>query len=762
MQASRPVVAFALLRQCSELMRTDLLSGIAVLMKPLIADLADQVFDSRVLADRLAKAYGISIPAQALDAMTQRLVSANLLRLEQTDTGVPKALYCPTDDVTVIEPDVEKDFQEILDDFLSHAKKLLKSANKTQTDETLISGFLRHLATLDFSAIRAKPVVQSEPEKTILGPAAREQQQVSAELAEQAVLDSLVASYIAWLQEHNEPRLMLLAKVADGALGAELVFDLQAPTSVTPMTNTTVIVDTPLLLSFLDLSSTQDTADVRKLFEQIKGTGAKIAAFQHSVEEAEGVLKAIQNARGYGEAYGPSVHRLSNSTFRAYFESMMGSIAKSWVQLHHLEIIQEASTHFHVHFSQIEEDALIGSLRLSPIDRVLTRERDAKSVAETMRRLAGGHIPIGSISSCRFIFATPNAALQRRVARFLHEKNYVQEGEFNPIVTSRYLSGLCWLVCGGKADQSPTVARLLANCAAALRLKPELAERTKRFLAAVDPEKARHFEALMTNERASQYLAEATLGDANVITANNVEDIFEEVQRRAAEKVAQEKDIEYRGKMSALEAQVQEAARSASELQDTLINAQLDVDARKMEVRDLQDRAQRLETERDEERQRQKHQSEEIARLEIATAEASSTVDKVRKQLDEQLQRGERSAARYADKLVKLIRVTGVIGLFSLAAIVGYLDKFWIPSLSNEQQTYANVGVIVLQATMGLFGVALLFDPIVKLPLARLRERLFRYRLEELGFVLASEPGTEPIIDHSDQGKSVADTRQVP
>ena len=103
------------------------------------------------------------------------------------------------------------------------------------------------------------------------------------------------------------------------------------------------------------------------------------------------------------------------------------------------------------------------------------------------------------------------------------------DGEFNPIVTSRYLSGLCWLLCGGKSDQSPTVAKLLANCAAALRLKPELAERPKRFLAAVDPEKARHFEAMMTNERASQYLVEVTLGDANVITANNAEDIYEEV-----------------------------------------------------------------------------------------------------------------------------------------------------------------------------------------------------------------------------------------
>ena len=88
MLVSRPVIAFALLRQCSEMMRTDLLSGVAVLVKPLVSDLANQVFDSRTLATRLAEAYGISIPSSALEGMTQRLVSADILRIEKTEAGL--------------------------------------------------------------------------------------------------------------------------------------------------------------------------------------------------------------------------------------------------------------------------------------------------------------------------------------------------------------------------------------------------------------------------------------------------------------------------------------------------------------------------------------------------------------------------------------------------------------------------------------------------------------------------------------------------
>lgn len=750
MQASRPVIAFALLRQCSELMRTDLLTGVAVLIRPVVADLADQVFDSRVLAARLADAYGISIPADALEGMTQRLVNANVLRIEETEAGLSKALYCRHDDALAVDPDVEKDFQQMLDDFLAHARTLADSAGRSIPDEALTKGFLHHLATLDFSAIRAKPVLSSESDKTIVGPAAREQQQVSAELAEQAVLDSLVASYVTWLKEHNEPRLALLAKVADGALGAELVFDLQAPAAVTRMANTTVVVDTPLILSFLDLSSTQDKSDVRKLFEQITETGAKIAAFQHSIEEAEGVLKAIQNARGTGDAYGPSVHRLSNAPFRAYFESMMGSIGKSWLQTHHLEIIQESATHFHKNFTPVEEEELVNAIRLSAVDRVLTRERDAKSVAETLRRLGGAHVPITSVSSCRFIFATPNSSLQKRVALFLARKGFVLEGEFNPVVTSRYLSGLCWLICGGKSDQSPTLARLLANCAAALRLKPELAERTKRFLAEIDPEKARHFEALMTNERASQYLAEVTLGDAAVITANNAEEIFEEVQRRAAEKVAVEKDNEYRGQVAALQEQVRAGEEASSLLRQSLAGTQLDVDARKMEVRNLAARAEQLEADREDSVRKQNEQKAEIERLSRIATAASEGSRLVQDQLAEQRRLGRSMAARHADRRAKQLQVLGVVVLFALTCVIGYLDKFWVPSLSPDSQRYGNMTVIAVQALMALSGVGLLIEPIARRPLKRLRDALYRQRLLELGIPESSvEQSSGSTSNHS-------------
>ncbi|CAB3868566.1 hypothetical protein LMG3410_02674 [Achromobacter aegrifaciens] len=733
MLVSRPVIAFALLRQCSEAMSTDLLSGIAILIRPLVNDLANEIFDSRVLAERLATAYGISVPAVALEGMTHRLVAANILRIEQTGAGATRALYTANSDSESIAPDSEADFQAILDDFLEHAAQRLMYAGKRFTQEQLTTGFLRHLATLDFSAIKARPVVLQESGSTIVGPAAREQIELSAELADQAVLDALVASYVAFLQEHQPARLQLLAQVADGALAAELVFDLQAPTSVSRLVNTTVVVDTPLILSYLDLSSSQDTVDAKRFLTQIQEAGARVAAFQHSIEEAEGVLKAIQTARGTGLAYGPSVHRLSNATFRAYFDSMIGSIRRVWTQTHNFEVVAEAATHFHVNFTQADEEELGNAIRLNMYDRVLTRERDAKSIAETIRRNGGAHVPMNSIGSCRFIFVTPNASLQRRAFTFLSEHSFLYVGDFNPIVTNRYLSGLCWLMCGGRSDQSPTTAKLLANCAAALRLKPEIADRTKRFLAGIDSDKAIHFEALMTNERASQYLAEATLGDVNVITANNVEEIYEEVQRRAAEKVAIEKDREYQGQISVLEATLRESNDATDKLRSALSETQLGMEQRAMEVRELSQRSSELASNYEKSLEKISEQERQLSSLGVQASEATKAATSLQALLGQQWERGRAVADQYAKSWTNRIRWMGVFVLFSLALGAGYIDKFITPHLPPEYQATINISIVIVQATLAIAGVASLVDPLIKRPLERLRRRLYLARLATLG-----------------------------
>jgi hypothetical protein len=412
---------------------------------------------------------------------------------------------------------------------------------------------------------------------------------------------------------------------------------------------------------------------------------------------------------------------------------MIGSITRVWTQNHNLEVIPEAATHFYKNFSQIEEEDLVAAIRLNAFDRVLTRERDAKSVAETMRRLGGAHVPIGNVASCRFIFTTTNTALQRRVSAFLSSKRFVLDGEFNPVVTSRYLSGLCWILCGGRADQSPTTARLLANCAAALRLKPEIADRTKRFLSEIDPEKAKHFEALMTNERASQYLAEVTQGDMNAVTANNVEDIFEEIQRRAAEKVSIEKDQHYLGQIAVLQNSSLVAKQEAEKLRESLQENQLEIFSGKVEIRALSQLASNLQIKHDESEAKFTDQSNLLQTLTSQAAEASRNSMEAQRLLIDQLERSRTTAMSFAERRTKKIRLIGGIAMFLLVFLIEYLEKFIIPALPVTQQPIANLILIIFQALLAIAGLGLFVDRFVHKPIEWLRKRFYRQRLAELG-----------------------------
>lgn len=727
---SRPLIAFALLKQCSEIMKTDLLGGVSLLIRPLVADLAGKIYDSSLLAERLGTAYGLALPPDVLEEFTPRLLESGILVPQESSGGMPKAVYASQP--IVATHDSAQEFQQILDEFVAHARVLLAKTSQNIGDEELHQAFLRHLATLDFSAIRAKPIVTTDFDGKLVGPSVRDQIDLSEQLQKEAALDAIVASFITGLHASGGKRLVLLSQVADGALAAELVFDLRAPHSVPRLTNTTVVLDTSIILSLLDLSSGQDKEDAKRLVASITEAGAKIAAFRHSVEEAEGVLVATNNARGVGEAYGPAIARLSNGAYRAYYESMRGKISRTWQQQHHYEIIQESATHFYQNFSAADEEALMSVLRLSLIDRVLTRERDAKSIAETMRRLGGAHISIRDLSSCRFIFVTPNTALRNRAANFLRLRDFVRQDEFAPVVTSRYIAGLCWLITGGKSEQSPTTARLLANCATALQLRPEISERTKRFLAQVNPEMAVHFEALMTNERAAQYLAEATFNNPSFITANNVEDIYSEVQRRAAEKVGLEKDAFY-GKEIALLEQDRIAAKAvAVQLAERLEQVQMEAEGRRMDSERLTATTLTLSEEHGTQRKALEDQTTRISDLERTLTEVSERdrVNTANFLAYQNTARGQ--ARRRSERWTKGFQIAFAATMFLLTFALGYVDKIIFPTLPVDVQSSVSLAIIVMQALLSLAGVSV-FSRWAAKPFEAISMKLYKARLSSLG-----------------------------
>lgn len=733
MNFARPVVAFALLYQCSDSFKGDLLAGISLLIKPIVGDLAGQIYNSTTLATRMEAAYGIPIAGAALEGFLPRLIAAGILAEVEQGNGVKHAIYLEQEEVAVL-PEQEEEFQELIDDFLNHAKASQTEHQLDISDPELTSKFLRHLSTLDFSSVSARPILEEQEKTTdgtIKGPEAKARIDLNTNLALGATIDILVASYIAKLNATAPNKLELLAKIADGALGIELVLDLQAPQHVPKFTNTMILLDTPILLAYLDLSSTPEVVATKSFVEQLQAAGASIGAFQHTIEEAEGVLHAIKLATHTKSAYGRTVARFSNSIYRAYFDTMVNRVGAAWVK--QFEIIQKASAHFYKNFSQEDEEKLVSVLMFSMEDNVASREKDAKSVAETIRRLGGAHIPAEKISTCPYIFVTNNSAVQRRAVHFLKDNGYVSPGELAPVVTDRYMAGLCWLISGGTSKNSPTTARLLANCAAALRLRPELASRTKLFLSKLDPAKAEHFEALMTNDRASQYLMEATFGNPELITENNIEEIYDEMQHRAVEKISMEKDQEYQAQLQQLNLTIEKKQENLNKLEEEKAYDDIERKKQKQQLIEATEKTSSLEIKITTQEETLAIQANKVAEFDEKIKELSKEAEKHTVRAETMRKNAHKNAESFANRTILAIRIAGVVFIAICVLLLGYLDKFILPSLSNEAQTNGSWVIIFSQVLLGLIGASVFIEKPTAWFFTRVKKRVMRSRLAALG-----------------------------
>ena len=179
---SRPVVAFALLKECSEVLRTDLLGGIALLIKPLISDLGGQRFSAEVIRERLSENYGISISVQALTDFIPRFLDAGILEERKVNETVSEAVYVEIDQAESVATESDEiGFQFIFDRFLGFCDQHLSSVGVTISKDQLISGLLTRLATFDFRAIEVKPdrtAKDASKSGTILGPTAKEDRDI--------------------------------------------------------------------------------------------------------------------------------------------------------------------------------------------------------------------------------------------------------------------------------------------------------------------------------------------------------------------------------------------------------------------------------------------------------------------------------------------------------------------------------------------------------------------------------------------------------
>ena len=534
-QNIRPFTAFAFLADKLS-QGGDIVSGLIPLFTPVIAPLAGTRFEAGKLSELLAEYYGMDIHPYAIEDLAPRLYEQGLLDRKEISSHSFEYIYQKIDHAL---PEMQNNLVEnVSKPFIKFAQDQLAFLNVRLSDETLTNALLDRLKKAEFFGALIKPngtdkkidILTLKPSQT----APKDENHLETRL------DILVASFLLNAHENDPALYQLLIKITTGALIAEVILDFRHPTSLTDLKGITILLDTPFLMSLFDLGSKLGTSYAEKLYQQLKQVGANLATFRHSIDEFRDNMKAVLEAKKEGRAWGETAIRLTDPNFKLYATTLLPVLGDR-IRQKGIEIAGDPSANLYRHFPVEEEQELIG--RITFHNSIQARERDAHSIACVMRIRNGKSVSFSNFQSCDSIFLTKNGKLVKITEDLLHELSKLHEGDVPPCITDRYFAGLLWIMFGGEKGGLPE-HRLLANCARAVQAGDNVISKMHEILVHSSPEQVEHFSALMTSERASQYLMQLTLGDPVLITEENHRDIYSKIEMIAGEKVAKQKDSE--------------------------------------------------------------------------------------------------------------------------------------------------------------------------------------------------------------------------
>jgi hypothetical protein len=527
----RPLIAFAFLAQATQV-QGDLMSGLAPIFKPIAKQRVGKRFDADEFAAAVAALYGIKIHPWAVEDLATRLEKSGLLI--RTSIGAEASEYVYANVEGTFDDVTESHIRQVVQRFVDFAKPVLARLGATLDEKLLEEGFFDELTTIDFHSILLKPEGKDPRSTTLALKQNSDEQQYQQSLTARAHLDVLCAAFIVDTYHNDRPLYDLVARIATGALLSEVVLNLQDPGKTASLLTLRVLLDAPLVMSVLDLSSEESYRYTNELRKALKEHDATIEVFRHSLDEVRDNLKAVMVGVSQGAGFGATARRLQSPAFSAYVRGVLQDLDAA-VNRAGIRVVESPSHDAAYRFFTEEDEEYFHGM-LGSFWNPLAQSRDAASIAGVMRLRQGRRTRMSAFHQAQYVFVTQNPRVADASARLLVSRKLGAMNEVPPAITDRFLAGLVWILYGGKAAVL-TRYSLLASCCAALEVRNDVMAKVHRFLKDVDETKAKQFRAMMTDERAGQHLMQLTLGDTLLIPSTaDAEQILESLEARFEDK----------------------------------------------------------------------------------------------------------------------------------------------------------------------------------------------------------------------------------
>jgi hypothetical protein len=518
----------------------DRLAGLLPLFHPIVEALQGEIFDPRILADRVNEAYPWSINTDVAENLIPRFQAVGWLEQIVDHDGDVAYKYRKPDDTTIPQDALvatEEELHEIGDRFLDFAQTISPLFSFTTSRDDLEELLLRWL--VEKRAFDRDMIVRAVQNHFLTPP--------NADLAQDEILEDdgvfsgedtyLCARFVDSLC--NDPTQIhlfdKLVRISAVALIAEVVLDTQSP-AIKNLTFSRgrVFYDSPLLLDLFGCNGTNNYENARFINDNLLRFEAIPSAFSHSIDEAKENLRVMLKLP-IPERYGPTAEAIKKGeVLEDYVKDVLRDFNRYMTQQHVQAVQVDLNLYpneHHFFSSELRED-LLAQVRWY---RLTARERDVDSIAYVMRKRRGITSP--DITKAKPILITKNPALASIAARFCMRANLIDGYDVGPAVHQRQIASIVWMVVGNEGRKELARRELIRRCADVVRCRPDIVLKTRDELRRVDLEKARQFEALVTRPRPTQLLMDLTLGARRVVTSENLDVIFQRLKESAAEEV---------------------------------------------------------------------------------------------------------------------------------------------------------------------------------------------------------------------------------
>lgn len=533
----KELIAFAFIEE--EYSKTgDITRGLMPLFTPILANKPNAIFDPKWFSSEVEKAYDIPMSILVAEGLVARLADIGLLYQDITNPNI----YKISPHQKTNENLNNSEFEALLIDYVDFSLKALEGANFQIPKDLIENALLKRFTSQKFLSILDRPEKNFYTGKTIsLKKSDLDENEI---IDQEQILDVITANYALHVLETNKDKFNLLTKIASGALIAEVVLTLQTPSPDQKLSDVTLLLDGPILLDYLDLSTVELKTFSLDLFNLINKLNIRKAVLNHTVDEMKGTIHGpLEMLQRNQLPFGPLGDRIRNDASHAAYARSVYDGLEGILQKLDIEILDydDYSHDPYIEFCPNDiEEGLRNNLGKAH-ESLERRIKDAQSISTVMRMRSNKSLHPQSIVDATSILVTRNDAVANRSRNYLLFKKLIDDRDFPPALTDRQLAGLLWFSAGGNLATISS-KKLIANCSYVMHPRTDIVSKMRQCLSDIDEEKAEIFTLLMRDGRAQRCLVQSTFGFPSIITTENAEQLLDTIKKATAIEVMQQAD----------------------------------------------------------------------------------------------------------------------------------------------------------------------------------------------------------------------------